>query len=602
MAESSGEVIGRYTVEREIGRGGMAIVYLAHDPQLGRPVAIKLIRKGAFPPDHMALLLERFQREAKALGRLNHPSIVKVLDYGEFRGAPYLVMEYLKGATLKEVKKPIKVDVAVRLLRPIAEALDYIHRQGILHRDIKPSNLMFDGQDRVLLTDFGIAKWLDDDEEQRTLTETGMGIGTPEYIAPEQGLGQNVDGRADFYALAVVFYELITGVKPYRGETPFATMMKHVNDPIPDPRAIVPELNESVTRFMRMAMAKEPADRYATPQDFLRDFDGLALQAKADRALGLTSSRVEVNSEKGELENGLPVKDSPPEQEAHQDETPISPRIFQADERRTVEAEEQRTIEATEQRTIEADERRLPEVTKQNGKKAHEPITVSLPDPPIRKSRRAKPIRKIVVILILIFAVFLVLPLLYSYLVKVSDDAPDYSANDSGTPTWMLNRANPNDFIRPTTAANHSFDDAPVVDSTGTIALTSTACPSWNWVKIDHMYGSCIDKVKNLDGGFSTAMIGGTVVFTPPLAVNGTELEASISPNAFGADSTRMECKWINGRLHCGSFSFTQIKPDQEITVTVYAAGTDCVGTTGTINQNLLNSAWSSLGECNQFQ
>ena len=131
------------------------------------------------------------------MAKLDHPNIVKVLDYGEFEGATYLVMEYLEGITLKEVRKPLRVEMAVWLLRPIGEALEYVHDHGILHRDVKPSNIMITATKKVMLTDFGIAKWLEDPSDQFMLTGTGIGIGTPEYMAPEQGLGKKIDARAD---------------------------------------------------------------------------------------------------------------------------------------------------------------------------------------------------------------------------------------------------------------------------------------------------------------------------------------------------------------------------------------------------------------------
>ena len=292
MNDDSMKTIGRYIIEREIGRGGMAIVYQAHDPHLDRSVAIKLIRKGAFTGDQLETLPERFRREARALAKLDHPNIVKDLDYGEFDGSTYLVMEYLEGITLKEVKKPLRVEMAVRLIRPIAEALEYVHDHGILHRDVKPSNIMITATKKVMLTDFGIAKWLEDRSDQFTLTGAGIGIGTPEYMAPEQGLGKKIDARADMYALTVVFYELISGRKPFSGETPLEVLTKQVSDPIPDPRTIIPELNESVKKFLDRAMAKKPEDRYPTMMDYLRDLDGLRLQSIAEAASGNTGIQV----------------------------------------------------------------------------------------------------------------------------------------------------------------------------------------------------------------------------------------------------------------------------------------------------------------------
>lgn len=289
MTENTVQKIGRYEIEREIGRGGMAIVYKAHDPHLNRTVALKLIRKSNFTLDQLETLPERFKREAWALARLNHPNIVQVYDYGYYEDMPFLVMEYLEGTTLKEVRKPLKVAAAVRILCPIAEALDYVHSQGLLHRDIKPSNIMItqDGE-KVYLTDFGIAKFLDDSPDQHTLTGTGVGIGTPEYMAPEQGLGRAIDTRSDQYALSVVFYELIAGHKPFTGDTPVAILTKQAIEPFPDPREYVPDLNKSVKRFFDRALAKNPADRYESMSDYLRDLDGLRLQSMSAKAGGTT--------------------------------------------------------------------------------------------------------------------------------------------------------------------------------------------------------------------------------------------------------------------------------------------------------------------------
>lgn len=278
------KTIGRYEILGERGRGGMAIVYKAHDPKLDRVVAIKLIQANAFAANIFGHIRARFEREARALARLDHPNIVKVLDYGEHEEAPYLVMEYLEGATLKDVKKPLRVETAVRLIRPIAEALAYVHSEGLLHRDVKPSNIIITKHEKVMLTDFGIAKWLEEDEDQKGLTGTGVGVGTPEYMAPEQGLGKKTDGRADEYSLSIVFYELITGRKPFTGDTPLEILMRQASEPVPDPREFNPELSESVKRFMDRALAKKPEDRYAEMKDYLRDLDGLRLQGLALRA------------------------------------------------------------------------------------------------------------------------------------------------------------------------------------------------------------------------------------------------------------------------------------------------------------------------------
>ncbi len=267
--------IGRYEIIRELGYGGMAVVYLVRDSQLDRVAALKLIRKRHFSPEQSDMMMERFRREAKALAKLNHPNIVNIYDYGEHEGAPYLVMEYLDGITLKDIQKPISVSAAIGLIRPIAKALDYVHQNGLLHRDVKSSNIMLTRDKRIVLTDFGIAKSTENEGGWPDLTETGVGIGTPEYMAPEQANGKTVDERADAYSLTVVFYELITGEKPYRGTTPIEVIIKQINDPIPDPRKIVHGLSESVKLFLDKAMAKNPENRFPTFAAYLSNLEKL---------------------------------------------------------------------------------------------------------------------------------------------------------------------------------------------------------------------------------------------------------------------------------------------------------------------------------------
>jgi serine/threonine protein kinase len=240
----------------------MAAVYKAFDIHLERDVAIKLIRRDAIPPELLETVLKRFEREAKSLARLSHPNIVKIHDYGEYEGAPYLVMEYVRGGTLKDkTGQPIPYPDAARLILPIARALDHAHRQGILHRDVKPSNILITEGNETLLTDFGIAKILKV-YETLSLTGTGMGIGTPDYMAPEQGLGEDIDGRVDIYALGVVLYELVTGRKPFVADTPMAVVLKHVTDPPPPPKRFNPELPDDVEEVLFKALAKKPDDRF----------------------------------------------------------------------------------------------------------------------------------------------------------------------------------------------------------------------------------------------------------------------------------------------------------------------------------------------------
>ena len=262
MLNLIGKFIGRYHILEQLGQGGMATVYKAYDTRLERDVAIKIIRSDLFGKSVLNQILKRFEREAKALARLDHPHIIKVFDYGEYQGSPFLVMQYIQSGTLKQrLGKPLPYQQAAELIKPVAEALAYAHQQGVLHRDVKPSNILITNRGQPVLTDFGIAKLLED-TETLTLTGTGVGIGTPEYMAPEQGLGKPLDGRADIYALGVVLFELLTGHKPYSADTPLAILYKQMNDPLPRPSGYVPDLPIQAEKVLFKALAKKPEDRY----------------------------------------------------------------------------------------------------------------------------------------------------------------------------------------------------------------------------------------------------------------------------------------------------------------------------------------------------
>ncbi|MFZ6026301.1 MAG: serine/threonine-protein kinase [Chloroflexota bacterium] len=261
-----GEVIGqRYQIKALLGKGGMSNVYRGYDERLNRPVAVKLILPGF---EHSAKFLKRFEREAKAVAQLTHPNIVRVLDYGTHNNQPYLVMEYIAGGTLKGLMgKPMPWVKAARMLLPVARALEYAHQRGIVHRDLKPANLLLTPSGDVILSDFGIARLLDK-EASIHLTGTGESIGTPAYMAPEQGLGKPADARADVYSLAVVYYEMITGRSPFDADTPMAVMLKHITQPLPSPHEFVAEIPPFIERILFTALAKEPDQRYPTMMAF----------------------------------------------------------------------------------------------------------------------------------------------------------------------------------------------------------------------------------------------------------------------------------------------------------------------------------------------
>lgn len=275
MSDLIGQSLGRYHILEQLGEGGMATVYKAYDTRLERDVAIKVIRRGAFPNEQIDRILKRFEREAKALARLSHSNIVKVHDFGEYDDLPYIVMEYLPGGTLKQLLKngALPWQEATRLLLPVARALDFAHRQGIVHRDIKPSNILITAAGDPMLTDFGIAKILESEDAQ-TLTGTGIGVGTPEYMAPEQWTGQAVQ-QSDIYSLGVVLYELVTGRKPFTADTPAAILLKQANDPLPRPKKFKPDLPDGVEKIIIKALAKKPEDRYQNMEEFTAALEAL---------------------------------------------------------------------------------------------------------------------------------------------------------------------------------------------------------------------------------------------------------------------------------------------------------------------------------------
>ncbi len=269
MTDLVGKSLGRYHILEQLGEGGMAIVYKALDTKLERHVAIKVIHSDHFGSAMLERILMRFKKEAKALAKISHPNIVKVMDYGDEGGVPYLVMEYLPGGTLKQKMngKPMPWRDAARLLLPVCRALGYAHEEGIIHRDIKPSNIMLSQSGEPMLTDFGIAKIISGEEDTADLTGTGVGIGTADYMAPEQGVG-NVDKRVDIYALGVVYYQMVTGRLPYKADTPMAVMLKKNTEPLPSPRQFVPNLPYDVGKALIKALQKDAGNRYQSVGGF----------------------------------------------------------------------------------------------------------------------------------------------------------------------------------------------------------------------------------------------------------------------------------------------------------------------------------------------
>ncbi len=264
----------RYELGEELGYGGMAEVFRAHDTRLGRDVAVKILRADlARDPNFLA----RFRREAQSAAGLNHPNIVGVYDTGAQDGIPYIVMEYVAGRTLRDAVAEdgrLLPRRALEIVGEICAALEYSHRAGIVHRDIKPGNVMLTPSGDVKVMDFGIARAAS--QSAATVTQTAQVLGTAQYLSPEQARGEYVDGRSDIYSTGCVLYELLSGVPPFQGESAFAVAYQHVReDPIP-PSRIEPELPASLDAVVLKAMAKNPANRYQSAADFKADVDRAA--------------------------------------------------------------------------------------------------------------------------------------------------------------------------------------------------------------------------------------------------------------------------------------------------------------------------------------
>ncbi|GIL14018.1 MAG: hypothetical protein BroJett038_27380 [Chloroflexota bacterium] len=272
-----GRKLGKYEIVELVGQGGMATVYKGYQGDIDRYVAVKVL------PPHPGLdqhFIERFRLEARTVARLQHPHILPLYDYGVQDDILYLVTAYVEGGSLNERihRGKMPPGEAARLLRQMASALDFAHRQGIIHRDIKPDNVLVDREGHVLLADFGIAKLA---EGEARLTVTGGLVGTPAYMSPEQGRGETVTGSADIYSLGVVVYEMLTGKQPFTASTPMQVVLKHMTEPVPSVRAESAGLPPSLEPVMQRVLAKDPESRYRTAMAFAEDFER-AIQGAVD--------------------------------------------------------------------------------------------------------------------------------------------------------------------------------------------------------------------------------------------------------------------------------------------------------------------------------
>ena len=262
--------VGRYEIVDELGRGGMGVVYRANDPIIGRIVALKTVRLSSEGAGiSHAELLERFQNEARAAGRLTHPNIVVVYDAGEDHGLYYITMELIDGKSLQAVLeggRKLTVQRIAPIMEQICSALEFAHRRGVVHRDIKPANIMLDREDKVKITDFGTAKILQYGTQQKT-----NAIGTPGYMSPEQIKGRGIDGRSDIFALGVMLYEMTTGQRPFQGEDVASVLYKILNQDPPPPHKVEPSIPPGVSSTIMKALSKSAHMRYESCGELMDD-------------------------------------------------------------------------------------------------------------------------------------------------------------------------------------------------------------------------------------------------------------------------------------------------------------------------------------------
>jgi len=261
-----GAIIGQYHIIKQTGKGGMATVYKAYQPNLDRYVAVKVLT-----PDLAEAkgFIARFEREARAVARLRHRNILTVFDYGRQGDVFYLVMEYVSGGTLRErFGWPQDLAYAVNIVSQMGDALAHAHRQGMIHRDVKPGNILMVEEDWPLLSDFGLAKMV---EDSLRLTLSGASVGTPQYMSPEQAQCLAVDQRSDIYSLGVVLYEAVTGRPPFGTDSPMAVILRQINEPLTPPHLLRSDLPKEMEHIILKALAKSPADRYQRMEEFLAD-------------------------------------------------------------------------------------------------------------------------------------------------------------------------------------------------------------------------------------------------------------------------------------------------------------------------------------------
>ena len=283
--ELSGRVLGGCTLERLLGQGGMGAVYLARQDRPSRHVAVKVLLPNMLMTSQMQeLYLARFRREADIVARLEHVNIVPIYAYGEQDGLAYLVMPYLEGGSLYDVlegRGRLSLNETIQYLKETAAGLDYAHEHGIIHRDLKPANFLLHSDGRLLLSDFGIARVLQDEMSTAgvALTKAGTMLGTPYYMSPEMLRGEQIDHRADLYALGIIVYQLLSGQPPFQGDTPYAIITGHMQGQPPLLHQINPAIPSAVDTVVQKALAKKPGDRYPSARLLVEALSAAALSS-----------------------------------------------------------------------------------------------------------------------------------------------------------------------------------------------------------------------------------------------------------------------------------------------------------------------------------
>ena len=286
------KTLGRYNLERTLGKGAMGVVYEGVDPRLGRRVAIKTILKSHLDADTAKEYSMRFVREAQAVARLNHPNIVQVYDFGEEGDIAYLVMEFIKGKELKaffDANERFDLKEAVRIMGELCDALDFAHNAGIIHRDIKPANVMIDAQGRTKLTDFGVARVQDSDKTSVERTQAGTMVGTPAYMSPEQITGGNIDKRTDVFSAGIILYQFLTGEKPFTGSGAWTIAKKIIQEEPPLPSSLNNAITPLFDAVVNKALSKAPETRYQSARELgiglKRALEGKGEEDDADKTV-----------------------------------------------------------------------------------------------------------------------------------------------------------------------------------------------------------------------------------------------------------------------------------------------------------------------------